>query len=171
MFKTLKEQVIPHVQSSASLAPKVQFVFRQQIQPWHPSSTLAHEAALAVQRLAPDRFWDFSAALFARQAEYFDEAVLAEPRNETYRRLAELAGSSAGVDAGEVYKLLEVKGGGPAKNQGNAVTADVKLIVKMARLVGVHVSPTVVCNGVVVGEISSSWSGEQWVEWLEKNIV
>jgi protein-disulfide isomerase len=70
-----------------------------------------------------------------------------------------------------VYKLLEVKNGGEAKNAGNAVTGDVKTIVKMARLTGVHVTPTVVFDGVVAGEISSGWTGEQWKEWLGKNVV
>ncbi|GAB1310564.1 Protein disulfide oxidoreductase domain protein [Madurella fahalii] len=170
IFRTLTQHVIPHIRSSPTLAPRVQLIFRQQIQPWHPSSTLVHEAALAVQRLAPQKFWDFSTALFEQQAAYFDEAVLDEPRNQTYKRLAELAQTSAGLDAGEVYKLLEIKGG-DARNQGNAVTADVKVITKMARLVGVHVTPTVVFNGVVAGEISSGMTAEQWVEWLGKNIV
>jgi hypothetical protein len=125
-----------------------------------------------VQRLAPAKFWDFSAFLFANQAAFFDEAVVDETRNQTYQRLARLARDSGGVDNGEVYKLLEVKGGGgEAKNVGNAVTGDVKTIVKMARLTGVHVTPTVVFDGVVAGEISSGWTGEQWEEWLGKNVV
>lgn len=93
-----------------------------------------------------------------------------EPRNQTYKRLAQLAKTSAGLDEGEVYKLLEIKGG-EARNQGNAVTVDVKVVTKMARLVGVHVTPTVVFNGVVAGEISSGMTAEQWAEWLGKNIV
>jgi protein-disulfide isomerase len=124
-----------------------------------------------VQRLAPAQFWDFSAALFEHQTSFFDEAVVDETRNETYKRLARLARDSVGVDEGEVYKLLEVKNGGEAKNAGNAVTGDVKTIVKMARLTGVHVTPTVVFDGVVAGEISSGWTGEQWKEWLGKNVV
>jgi protein-disulfide isomerase len=133
-----------------------------------------HEAALAVQRLAPDHFWSFSAVLFEHQANYFDEKVVNEPRNATYARLAKLAaGAVPGLNDHEIYKLLEIKEAGAEgpKNQGNAVTNDVKTIVKMARLVGVHVTPTVVFNGVVAGEISSSWTEEQWAEWLEKNIV
>jgi hypothetical protein len=39
---------------------KVQILFRQQIQPWHPSSTLVHEAGVAVLKLQPAKFWDFS---------------------------------------------------------------------------------------------------------------
>lgn len=129
-----------------------------------------HEAALAVQRLDPSKFWDFSSTLFHHQVDYFDEAVANETRNDTYKRLAQLARDAVAMDDGEVYKLLEVKSGG-GKNAGNAVTGDVKTIVKMARLTGVHVTPTVVFNGVVAGEISSGWSGEQWEEWLRENVV
>ncbi|KAK4152539.1 thioredoxin-like protein [Chaetomidium leptoderma] len=176
LFKTLTTTIIPHIRATPTLASRLQLIFRQQIQPWHPSSTLVHEAALAVQRVDATKFWAFSAALFDHQASFFDEAVVDEPRNSTYKRLAELAASgSVGVDEGEVYRLLETPRlavpGERAKNAGNAVTADVKLIVKMARLTGVHVTPTVMFDGVVVGEISSGWTGEQWEEWLGKNVV
>lgn len=185
LFRTLTTAVIPHIRSDPALAGRVQFIIRQQIQPWHPSSTLVHEAALAVQQLlvaawgdngggkVSERFWAFSGALFAEQASFFDEAVAGEPRNATYARLAALAArSGAGVAEADVYRLLAIgESGGEPKNAGNAVTADVKVIVKMARLVGVHVTPTVVFNGVVAGEISSGWTEEQWKEWLKKNIV
>jgi hypothetical protein len=52
-------------------------------------------------------------------------------------------------------------------NSGNAVTDDLKVLVKMARLVSVHVSPTVICDGVVENAISSGWTKEQWAEWLQ----
>jgi protein-disulfide isomerase len=147
-------------------------IFRQQIQPWHPSSTLVHEAALAVLRLAPDKFYDYSAALFAKQADFFDANVVNETRNATYKRLAKLA-AGVGVDEGEVYGLLVISdkpGEDGGLNVGNGVTADVKTVVKMNRLVGVHVTPTVVVDGVVNNEISSGWTEKQWEEWLEKNI-
>lgn len=164
----------PQIHADARLAPKVQVLFRQQVQPWHPSSTLTHEAGLAVQRLAPDRFWDFSDALFRAQKDYFDVNVVAEVRNDTYRRLAKLAAKSAEVSADEVYKLLEVPDKPAADgslNVGNGVTNDLKVLVKMARLVGVHVSPTVIFDGVVNNDISSSWTTEQWLEWLRKNVA
>ena len=164
----------PAIRADNSLASKVQFIFRQQVQPWHPSSTLVHEAGLAVLRLAPERFWDFSKALFLDQKSYFDVSVVNETRNQTYKRLARLAAESAGVNEAEVYALLEV----PSKaaedgslNVGNAVTNDLKIQVKIARLVGVHVSPTVIFDGVVANEISSGWTLEQWTEWLKKNVA
>ena len=52
-------------------------------------------------------------------------------------------------------------------NSGNEVTDDLKVLVKMARLVGVHVSPTVIVDGVVENSISSGWTTEQWMEYLE----
>jgi hypothetical protein len=178
--------VIPHIRASPSLAPKLQLLLRQQIQPWHPSSTLVHETALAVERLTGGdaaTFWRFSHALFFNQPAFFDDSVAAETRNQTYRRLARFAaaqlkdgdGEGKGVDEEAVYELLKVKegpvGGQEGGNGGNAITGDVKLIVKLARASGVHVTPTVVFDGVVAGEISSGWTFEQWKDWLEKNIV
>ncbi|KAK4132839.1 hypothetical protein BT67DRAFT_74509 [Trichocladium antarcticum] len=187
LFHNLQTNVIPHIKATPTLAPRLQFIFRQQIQPWHPSSTLTHEAAVAVERLAGGDaavFWAFSHALLFNQPAFFDESVAAETRNQTYRRLARFAaqqvqrGAAAEAAAAyeeAVYELLRIKegpvGGAQGANSGNAVTGDVTALVKAARASGVHVTPTVVFNGVAVGEISSGWSFEQWKEWLEKNIV
>ena len=38
-------------------------IFRPQVQPWHSTSTLTHEAGLAVLRAAPEKFWEFSVAV------------------------------------------------------------------------------------------------------------
>lgn len=170
MFNTLYNDIAPILTSE--YPGKVNLIFRQQIQPWHPSSTLVHEAALAVERVSPDKFWEYSKAIFDNQKEYFDVNVVNETRNATYLRLAGKA-RRVGVDAQKVYRLLVVpdKVEEGQENVGNGVTDDVKLIVKAARLTGVHVSPTVVFNGVVEGGISSGWTVEQWREWLKKNIV
>lgn len=96
-----------------------------------------------------------------------------EARNETYKRLAKLAGS-VGVDEQKVLELLWIDnkpGKDGALNVGNGVTDDLKVLIKMNRLVGVHVTPTVLFDGVVANEISSGWTEHQWEEWLEKNVV
>lgn len=96
-----------------------------------------------------------------------------ETRNATYARLAKIAGDEVGVSEKDVYGLLEVSdqpGEDGALNTGNKVTDDVKVQVKANRLVGIHVTPTVVFNGIVNNDISSSWSVEQFEEWLEKNV-
>ncbi|GIZ43299.1 hypothetical protein CKM354_000653100 [Cercospora kikuchii] len=170
-FDTLYDQVFPLIKQK--YPDKIQFIFRQQIQPWHPSSTLVHEAGVAVLQTAPNKFWDFSKALFAAQTEYFDANVVNEKRNDTYKRLAKLAGS-VGIDEKDVYERLEIsdkpdKDGG--LNGGNQVTNDIKLLVKANRLQGIHVTPTVMFNGYPENGISSSFSKDDWENWLEKNIV
>lgn len=173
-FHTLYNIVVPLIKENPTWASQVDIIFRHQVQPWHPSSTLVHEAGVAVQRLAPEKYWAFSEALFRDQKAYFDVNVVNETRNQTYGRLAKLAAESTGVGEKEVYALLAVSdkpGEDGSLNSGNAVTNDLKLLVKAARLVGVHVSPTVIFDGLVAGEISSGWTKDQWVEWLEKSLV
>ena len=71
--------------------------------------------------------------LFEQQKDFFDVNVVNETRNQTYRRLASLAGK-AGGDEGTVYELLEVgdkPAEGGALNIGNGVTDDLKVMVKV----------------------------------------
>lgn len=89
---------------------------------------------------------EFSKALFDKQTDYFDVHVVKEGRNDTYKRLAKLA-AGVGLDEQQIYKKLEVADKPAAdgsSNTGNATTNDLKLLIKAARLVGIHVSPTVV---------------------------
>jgi len=78
------------------------------------------------------------------------------------------------VDEEEVYRLLEIsdkpdEDGG--LNSGNRVTNDVKVMVKANRLVGVHVTPTVVFDGVVESGIESGFSVAEWERWLERHVT
>lgn len=130
-------------------------------------------------------------ALFDKQAEYFDVNVVNETRNNTYSRLSKLAGS-VGIDEKKIYSLLEISdkpGPDGSLNSGNKVTNDIKLLTKANRLTGVHVTPTVLFNvrealvsfsskhvltfwqGVVENGISSSFSKDDWQQWLEKNVA
>ncbi|OAA62266.1 Thioredoxin-like protein [Cordyceps fumosorosea ARSEF 2679] len=172
LFRTLRTVVDPLVRADPAWSRSFAVIFRQQVQPWHPSSTLLHEAALAVLRLAPERFWEFSAALFDAQKSFFDINVVNETRNNTYRRLAKLAGG-VGVDDAKVYELLaipETAESDDRLNVGNEVTNDLKVVTKMNRLIGVHVTPTGVFDGVLQ-DISSGWGEKEWKEWLTKNVV
>ncbi len=59
--------------------------------------------------------------------------VVKETRNETYKRLAKLAGE-VGVEERKVYGLLEISdkpGEGGGLNVANGVTDDVKVMVKV----------------------------------------
>ncbi|WEW58524.1 hypothetical protein PRK78_003992 [Emydomyces testavorans] len=132
LFHTFYTSVIPIIEKSYT--PKLQVVFRPQVQPWHPSSTLTQEAALAVLKLAPSKFWDFSAELFKAQKEYFDANVVNETRNHTYERLAKLAARVTGLEEAKVYSLLEVSDKPTpdgSLNGGNQVTGDIMFLTKV----------------------------------------
>lgn len=173
IYRAIQDVVDPLVRGNSAWASNLNIILRQQVQPWHPSSTLVHESAIAVLQLTPEKFWAYSRLLFDEQTAFYDVNVVNETRNQTYRRLAKLA-AKAGVDEEQVYKKLEIPDK-PASdgslNVGNAVTNDLKVITKVNRLVGVHVTPTVIYDGVVQNDISSGWTGDQWKEWLTKNVV
>jgi hypothetical protein len=99
--------------------------------------------------------------------------VVNETRNQTYQRLSKI-GAKVGISEEKMFELLKIADK-PAEdgslNIGNGVTNDLKVLVKMNRMQGVHVTPTVVFDGVVENGISSSFSSEQWEEWLEKNVA
>lgn len=96
---------------------------------------MVHEAGVAVLKTNPDKFWDFSKALFDKQTDYFDVNVVNETRNKTYERLSKLAGE-VGLDSKTIYELLEISDK-PDKdgnmNTGNKVTDDLKIIIRVRR--------------------------------------
>ncbi|EMR11404.1 hypothetical protein PNEG_00427 [Pneumocystis murina B123] len=168
LFKTVYEEFYPWVKKNKN---DIKFIISLQVQPWHPSSTLVHEAVLAVSKLSENRTVDFIAELFEHQEEYFDTALVEESRLNTYKRLSLLAENAINIDRNKFLDLLHienVKVGEKGYNVGNKVTTDLKLHIKNGRSRSVHVSPTVFYNGVMNDSISSSWTFDNWKEWYMK---
>ena len=104
---------------------------------------MVHEAGVAVLHVAPDSFYSFSAALFDAQKEFFDVNVVNESRNETYKRLAKLAGN-VGIDESKILDELTISdkpGEDGSLNTGNKVTNDLKQLVKVRASVAFPRSP------------------------------
>ncbi|CCM01739.1 uncharacterized protein FIBRA_03805 [Fibroporia radiculosa] len=159
----------PLLGSGGKYDGKVKLIFRPQVQPWHATSTYVHEAGLAAARVSPENFWKFATTLFKRQGEYFDIPASTMTPLQIREKLAELAGETLGRDkVGAFQQLLALKS---TPNGGNGVTDDVKYTVKFARQNGIHVSPTVVWDGVIAGEISSSWGEKEWSEFLQQKVA
>ncbi|KAJ3216073.1 hypothetical protein HDU67_009953 [Dinochytrium kinnereticum] len=168
-FMRIVKEVIPYAE--ATYPGKLSFVFRHQVQPWHPQSTLLHEAAIAVHRISPEKFIPFSAALFEASETYYDDATYERSRIDIYSDLAKLAEASVEVPAKQVLGLLERRVVEGEHNTGNQVTNVLKLHIKMARYQGVHVSPTVLYNGLVDDSVSSGWDLERWKVWLAERLA
>jgi hypothetical protein len=92
----------------------------------HSTSTLCHEAALAVLRVKPDAFWDYSFAVLTDQERFYDVPTSTKTPIETRADLVQL-GLEKGIldeaDAEQVKDLLVHKS---TPNGGNAVTVDLK---------------------------------------------
>ncbi|KAJ3133176.1 hypothetical protein HK100_004587 [Physocladia obscura] len=146
---------------------KFAFQFRHQVQPWHPQSTLLHEAAIAVQQIDPSKFLPFSSKLFAVVADrWFDNLAYEKSRSEIYGELATFAEESVGIPREQVLSLLRRKIVEGSKNTGNEVTNVLKLHVRISRQNAIHVSPTVLFNGLIDNNVSSGWDLEQWKAYL-----
>lgn len=152
--------------------PSVKFVLRQVPQPWHMQSMLVHEAVLAARRAVPDardpRFTAFLDAVFARQADLTDVVVWDWSRAQIHAALLALA-AAAGLDAAAVAAHLAINADDVAKgmkNPGSYVTPDFKACVRYHRVRSVHVTPTVFVNGIEATAVSSSWTVDQWVDFL-----
>ncbi|KAG8802913.1 hypothetical protein FRC17_006315, partial [Serendipita sp. 399] len=109
---------------------KVKIIFRPQPQPWHSSSTLVHEAGLAVAKVAPESFWKYSLALFKAQDQFYDMPTANLTPVQIREQLAELGKTSgtltdAEVEAVKQALLPNTKDG--AKNAGVSITDDLKL--------------------------------------------
>ena len=160
-YDTMIKRVIPHFEENH---PGVlQFVLRHQVQPWHPQSTLTHEAALAVESIDSSKFFEFSSLVFDNQESFNDENTFNKTRQELYNTLADLA-SRVGVDKAKFLDLLKFS----QNNGGTGVTPDLKWFVKVSRQNSIHVSPTALVNGLIDNSISSSWDVEKWKEHLLK---
>ncbi|KAL9713041.1 hypothetical protein Ac2012v2_004282 [Leucoagaricus gongylophorus] len=167
--RAIDNHIAPLISPGGKYDGKIKVVFRLQVQPWHASSTLTHEAGLAVLKASPDKFWTFSRLLFDNQGDYFDEPTLDLTPRQIRDNLAALAGQVISSEAVEsVRKFLTLKG---TPNGGNAVTDDLKYNIKFSRQNSIHFSPTVLWDGLIAHEVSSSWGEKEWTDFFTAKVA
>ena len=143
---------------------RIDFIFRHQIQPWHPQSTLIHTVVMAVAREEPSRLFDAITGLFKRQKEFFDEHVEEKSPIEIYQKILAVLNEETQIQLNiDLFRTKKTEA-----NAGNSLTIDVKYHVKYARKHAIHVSPTVFVDGLEEAQISSQWTVEQWQTYLDK---
>lgn len=147
----------------AQFPGKVQFVMHNVPQPWHPQSCMMHEASFAVKNVDEAMFRPFVSAVFSHQDQFLDSACFEKSRSDIYEDLANIA-AGIGVNKAAVLEQLALKGEG---NGGNAVTQQMKFAAKFHRNRGMHVTPTVLANGLEASHISSGWTIEEWTDFLQ----
>ncbi|KAI0053717.1 hypothetical protein FA95DRAFT_1530643 [Auriscalpium vulgare] len=149
---------------------KIKVIFRNQVQPWHGSSTFTHEAGLAVARAAPEKFWAFSLLLLKKQGEYYDIPTSSLSPIQIREKLAGLA-DEAGLSQSQVAEFKDLLINKSTPNGGVSVTDDLKYTIKFSRQNGVHVSPSVLWDGLLANEVSSSWGDKEWNDFFAAKVT
>lgn len=165
MARTIDNVLKPLFDKGGDYAGKVKVIFRPQVQPWHATSTLVHEFALAVIRVSPENFWRFSLLLFENQEKFFDIPTSSMTPIQIRNQLASLSAQWQVTSESAVSKF-ETLLAHNSPNGGTAVTDNLKYTIKFSRQNGIHVSPTVLWDGLVVNEISSGWGEKEWKNFL-----
>eukprot|EP01087_Luapelamoeba_hula_P010887 TRINITY_DN2905_c0_g1_i2.p1 TRINITY_DN2905_c0_g1~~TRINITY_DN2905_c0_g1_i2.p1 ORF type:complete len:167 (-),score=28.93 TRINITY_DN2905_c0_g1_i2:68-568(-) len=135
---------------------RVQFTMINWIQPWHPQATWLHQASIAAGLCEERAFWRVTDFFYAHQEEYRDEPMADVSRNQFFGKLKSIA-QELSVDAEQFEKQFN----------GADVIQHIKWQQKYGRQNGIHASPTVMINGLVAGQVSSSWTLDQWKELLD----
>ncbi|KAF8530901.1 hypothetical protein JB92DRAFT_2803972 [Gautieria morchelliformis] len=167
--RSVEHHLKPMVGSGGKYDGKVRVIVRLHPQPWHGSSTYTHEAALAVGRVDPSAFWKYTLALFETQTDYFDRPASTMTPLQIREKLVELASHHISKsDVGKMVELLKLKS---TPNGGIGVTDDLKYNIKYSRANSIHVSPTALWDGLVSGEVSSSFGEKEWAAFLEQKVI
>jgi len=171
---------------------QIALVYHNVIQPWHHQSLWLHESALAVRVLYPEAEMAYWEALFVDAPRWYDENVYDMKRGDFYDKIATFAAGvvenhynnnlqKSAIKARILQYLIPPKqkggnfpkeavallGSGPDDDE-NALFPLTKQVVKFQRKRGVHVTPTVFFNGIEQTQISSSWTSEEWNDFLRE---
>eukprot|EP00798_Chlamydomonas_sp_ICE-L_P027480 gene27480-4786_t len=159
--------------------PQICFVFHNVIQPWHHQSLWLHETTFAVKMLKPEKLFDFWVALYEVAPNYYDGEIYDLTRAQFYDKMADLAASVCTEDgkAGDVAQFKAQPGGSfpeaaralgaTPEDDENGIFLLTRQIVKFQRKRGVHVTPTVIFNGIEQPQISSAWGEAEWKIFLD----
>jgi len=170
LSRTIDKIVKPWVEVGGRYEGKIKIIFRNQVQPWHGSSTFTHESGLAVARVTPQNFWPFSLLLLQRQEEYYDIPTSTLTPMQIREKLASLY-AETGVTSDQVETFRDLLRNKSTPNGGVSVTDELKYTIKFSRQNGVHVSPSVLWDGILVNEVSSSWGEPEWKEFFAQKVT
>ena len=126
-------------------------------QPWHSQSATLHRALASVHSLKPETSWAFLGALYEASSTWEDAETENLSENQILEKASKIAESATGIEASAVLS--------------NCKSAEVTTLLKdharYSRGNSVHVTPTVLFNGCRVVDFSSSWTIEDWAQFLQ----
>jgi protein-disulfide isomerase len=166
IYDRLTTLVVPHYEQASPCKLKV--VFQQVPQPWHPQSTLLHEAALAAWIIGgtSEVYQKAYRAILDAREQFVDAETYDKTRTQIYQELAKVVCPACGLDESKFLDVLKLDTSNGQRNSGNGTTQALKWYAKMHRQRTVHVTPTCAINGILL-DTSSSWGLEDWNKLLD----
>jgi len=155
MLRTMMDTVMP------KLGQNMKLIVYNYVQTWHFSSVILAKAAIAAGQVCPDKYFPAFRALVDVREAYLEEACC----GKTYCQIMEELGSvveGVGIDKQKFMERADVK-----SEKHTDVVNEVKLHTKYGRQNSIHVTPTVIINGLIDPAISSSWGLPEWEERLK----
>ena len=173
MFRKLQDEVVPAIredresQNQSSRDASFNLWMVNVVQPWHGvQSSILHDVSFAVARSAPSKYGAIARVLFDNIERFYDSEVQDLTRRQITQSVLELISEKLTLEEKRsVEALLYIAPN--SGNAGNGVGVDNKYFAKYSRTLGVHVTPTVVVNGIVVPSIESSTESENIVSILK----
>ncbi|KAG8976288.1 hypothetical protein FRC05_004204 [Tulasnella sp. 425] len=147
---------------------KLKIIIRLQPQPWHVASHFCHEAVLAVARVAPDQLLNYLDVLYPVNETFYDIPASTLTPVQIREKLAGIAEPVIGSEKlAAVNELLKHKS---TPNGGVGVTEELKYSIKISRQNSIHTSPTVLWDGLVQEQVSSSWGEKEWTDFFNAKV-
>ncbi|TYJ54422.1 hypothetical protein B9479_004932 [Cryptococcus floricola] len=174
--RSLDENVVPQITKGGKYEGKLSVVIRLYPQPFHYYSALVIEAIIVVANKYPHLFWPYLLAVFDQQKEFFNRPASgttpAHARDQLVGFAVEEVIPANDPDAakgpksklfGELRDALEIK---ESENGGTEGTEGLKYVNKLGRQNGINVTPTVLWDGLIDNNVSSSWGKEDWNKFI-----
>lgn len=126
-------------------------------QPWHTQSSVLHRALAAISLAKPETTWAYLGALYEGAQNWSDAETENLSENQMLEKLAQLAESVAGIAPEGFIALCK----------SSDVVNTLKAHARYARQNSLHVTPSLLFNGCKVADFSSSWTMDDWVNFLQ----
>mmetsp|Transcript_5847 Transcript_5847/g.15858 ORF Transcript_5847/g.15858 Transcript_5847/m.15858 type:complete len:220 (-) Transcript_5847:346-1005(-) len=167
--------VMKRIEKHATLSGgKVELVFHNVPQAWHPQSAVMHEGFFAYHLAAGSdsaKTIAYLNAFYHQQPQFEDIHTKDKSRVDIHNMCVDIAKSIESDDAVIAKMKSNLSFDHLTPENGNMglpqVTKALKFSIKHHRLRGVHVTPTVFINGIESTDMSSSWTVDEIIEKLE----
>jgi hypothetical protein len=190
--------VVDQVRNDPILSKHVEFIIHNVPQPWHPQSPMLSEALMAVSEMFPknpNMILSFIQHIYQAWPQFTDKYTANQSRIQIHQQCADIAVRAAAAARTASSKSLaddddttnnasigdavlshlseplqELTDENPNGGLGS-VTQALKWTVKYHRSRGIHVTPTVLINGIEAVDVSSGWTTQEWMEKVQSMVI